>query len=125
LDDEIILQNLSTLSYNSNVLEGLPPIKEQTLKFFLNNSDEIKCLKVMKEGFQGELSLSVAEELLNIAMRRNYYVIIQRILEKLNESPISLNEVKTTAVLWGNHVMLRKLLKLQPGVTNDLILNAC
>jgi len=121
-----LIQNLPELSFHSNFFKDLqiPPIKEQTLKFFLNNSDETKCLKVIKKFF-GELSLEIAEELLNIAMRRNYYKIIQEILEKIKESPISLNKDKCKAVLCGNHAILRVLFKLQPEVTNDLILYAC
>lgn len=73
-----VIRNLRILRFHSNFFKELriPPIKEQTLKFFLNNCDETKCLKVMKKGFQSKLPLTVAKELLFKAKQSNYCKII-------------------------------------------------
>jgi len=118
-----VMQNLLGLSFLED-LEISLIINEQILKFYLNNSDEIKCLKVMNEEFHGELSHNLIKELLNIAIRRNFYKVVRDILGKDIENSIDLNVLKNTAVICGSHAVLHELLKLEPKITNDLIMNA-
>lgn len=111
----------------------IPPIKKETLEFFLDNCGETVCLKVLKEGFHDELNYSVAKDLLNIAIRRNYCQIIREILKNFEfdsvsfDSRESLNSFKQSIVLLGvtdgNPIVVRELLKLKPQVTDDLIIN--
>lgn len=108
----------------------LPPRSENRetnvhdLKYYLIANDEMNFLRSLKL-VKMEVLHNVAEDLLEMAVQRNFYEIVMGILEKLKGSLFSVKKAAQVAVEQGNHVILQELLNVEPEVANDLILNAC
>lgn len=108
----------------------LPPRSENRetnvhdLKYYLIANDEMNFLKSL-ELVKVEVLHNVAEDLLEMAVQRNFYEIVVGILEKLKGSLFNVKKAAHVAVERGNHVILQELLNVEPEVANDLILNAC
>lgn len=108
----------------------LPPRSENRetnvhdLKYYLIANDEMNFLRSLKL-VKMEVLHNVAEDLLEMAVQRNFYEVVMGILEKLKGSLFSVKKAAQVAVEQGNHVILQELLNVEPEVANDLILNAC
>ncbi|XP_039313318.1 uncharacterized protein LOC105203879 isoform X1 [Solenopsis invicta] len=108
----------------------LPPkyenreVNVHDLKYYLNANDEINFLESMKNVKIEDLH-SIAEELLEMTALQGFHKAAIGILEKLKGRQFSVKKAMQAAVQQSDHVILQELLKIEPNVANDLILNAC
>ncbi|XP_039314436.1 transient receptor potential cation channel protein painless-like isoform X2 [Solenopsis invicta] len=108
----------------------LPPkyenreVNVDDLKYYLIANDEINFLESMKNVKIEDLH-SIAEELLEMTALRGFHKAAIGILEKLKGRQFSVKKAMQAAVQQSDRVILQELLKIEPNMANDLILNAC
>lgn len=108
----------------------LPPkyenreVNVHDLKYYLIANDEINFLESMKNVKIEDLH-SIAEELLEMTALRGFHKAAIGILEKLKGRQFSVKKAMQAAVQQSDRVILQELLKIEPNMANDLILNAC
>ncbi|XP_011629656.1 transient receptor potential cation channel protein painless [Pogonomyrmex barbatus] len=119
---EVIQQNLPDLILSPKYENR--EINVHDLKYYLIANDEINFLKNI-EYVEIEALHSVAEELLEMTSKRNFHEAVIRILEKLKGRQFNIEKAAQMAIQQNNHIILQKLLNVEPNVVDDLILNAC
>lgn len=108
----------------------LPPRSENRetnthdLKYYLIANDPTNFLRSL-EFVKPEVLHSTAEDLLEMAVQRDFHEVVVGILEKLKGSLFSVKKAARIAVEQDNHAILQELLNVEPEVANDLILDVC
>ncbi|XP_036149482.1 transient receptor potential cation channel protein painless-like isoform X1 [Monomorium pharaonis] len=115
----------------SDLLKLCPPKNENrevnahVLKYYLDANDEKNFLESMKRVKIEVLHDSEVEELLEMAVQRNFYRSVIKILEKFKGRQFSIQKAAEAAVLHSHSAILQKLLCEEPKMANNLVLSAC
>lgn len=107
----------------------LPPkydreVNVHDLKYYLIANDEMNFLKSL-DVIKAEVLHDLADDLLEMAVQRNFHRSVTGILHKLKGNMINVKKAAQAAIEQGHYHILRELLIIEPDIANELVLNAC
>ncbi|XP_015188750.1 PREDICTED: transient receptor potential cation channel protein painless [Polistes dominula] len=107
----------------------LPPsrigdLSVHNLRYFLNANDEINFLRCL-EKFDYNVLINDIDELLEMAVERNFDKIVKELLDRMQGHTCDLTKAAIIAIQQANCDILRELLKQDSELANELIIDAC
>ncbi|XP_031848725.2 transient receptor potential cation channel family member painless [Nomia melanderi] len=125
-------KNQSTRDVLAKIMPDLrlpPPVQNNganvhDLKYYLNVNDEtnfLNCLEVVED----DVVNNVAEDLMEMAVRRDFKDAVSALLKRVREAECNLPEAAKLAVQKGLPDVLRRILSTDVQVGNKLLMDAC
>lgn len=107
----------------------LPPVEKRgvnvhDLKYYLNANDEtnfLRCLSTVQE----DVVNNVAEDLIEMAVQRNFKETVAVLLERRRGVQCNLEKAASLAIQQGTPDILQEILNTDVEVKSDMLLSAC